>query len=459
MPNLRPEKFINKPVEVISTPRKEHSSSKAKRTFIWLWFGQLVSNLGTQTSLYAIGLWYFSKTQELSDFALVALVVQLARILVLPLLSKRLATWSRKRVMLIANGIGAVCTLALAMLLLRSSSMAPLLAVLSIQAFAAMAEATLILSFSSLIPVLIADKEILVRANGLFATTDSLVLTMAPFLGSWLSGLLGLQGVLSLDGCSFFLALICVLKAPWSSNFVGHSDGIHQWSNLSFLQNWKRFNSLWLTMPLARVIFVISTAVAFSYAATEVLFPAWVAVAFGTKQMAIVLIVAALGYLIGFLAWRQKIGLYWNRVWVIVLLIQSLILMGAGLQIFSDNQLIWFMGLFFFSSGLPIVMSSIQQFWSELVPAEELPEIFALRYIFEWTARLIAFLTVSIAVDNFLTPALHWPHLPFWIQTSLGIGEGRSIAVALGGVGWVLALSIWSQSENIKSRKARAGCS
>ena len=63
-----------------------------------------------------------------------------------------------------------------------------------------------------------------------------------------------------------------------------------------------RVKSLWATVPLARLAMVTSTVVAFSYAATEVLFPAWVAVAFGTKQMAYVLIVAVLGYFLGYLA-------------------------------------------------------------------------------------------------------------------------------------------------------------
>ena len=53
--------------------------------------------------------------------------------------------------MLIANGFGAFCTLALAILLLRETHTTPLAILLFVQGLAAMAEATLILSFSSLI--------------------------------------------------------------------------------------------------------------------------------------------------------------------------------------------------------------------------------------------------------------------------------------------------------------------
>ena len=95
--------------------------------------------------------------------------------------------------------LGSASGLALAWVLLVAPQQAldpPSLApILLIQGVAAIAEATLVLRFSSLIPLLIADGPTLIRANGLFATTDGLVVTMAPFLGTWLVSSLGL-GVL-----------------------------------------------------------------------------------------------------------------------------------------------------------------------------------------------------------------------------------------------------------------------
>jgi hypothetical protein len=77
-----------------------------------------VSNLGTQVSLYGVGLWVFQLQQHLLDFAAVAIVVQLAKILALPLVGPRLPHWRRRRVMVVANGLGALGTLTLAGLLL-----------------------------------------------------------------------------------------------------------------------------------------------------------------------------------------------------------------------------------------------------------------------------------------------------------------------------------------------------
>ena len=92
------------------------------RAFRWLWLGQLISNLGTQCSLYGLGLWSFARQGQLIDFAAVALVVQLSKVAVLPLLGRRLSQWPRRRVLLVANGIEALCTLTLAALLLLPAS-------------------------------------------------------------------------------------------------------------------------------------------------------------------------------------------------------------------------------------------------------------------------------------------------------------------------------------------------
>ena len=56
------------------------------RPFVLLWAAQLVSNLGTQVSLYALGLWLYQRQEQLVTFAAVAIAVQLAKLLVLPLL-------------------------------------------------------------------------------------------------------------------------------------------------------------------------------------------------------------------------------------------------------------------------------------------------------------------------------------------------------------------------------------
>ena len=126
--------------------------------FRYLWGGQLISNLGTQTSLYGIGLWLFAQSGDLLDFGLVAVVVQVARLLALPLLIKYLVKWPPGRLMLVCHSTGALCTALLALLLLGQSAVTlpPLAWILAVQGLAAVGEGILVVRLSSLIPLLIA---------------------------------------------------------------------------------------------------------------------------------------------------------------------------------------------------------------------------------------------------------------------------------------------------------------
>ena len=269
-----------------------------------LWLGQLVSNLGTQASLYGIGLWLFQQQWRVSDFAAVAVAVQLARLAVLPLLGKRLAQWPRRRTMLMANAIGGCVTAGLALLLMLGQQ-PPLPVLLALLAASAAAEAALVLTFSSLITTLVSGKAAQSRAAGLFASSDGLALTLAPFLGAALASLSGLRGLLLLDGLSFLWACLCVLLAPWprgalepvsevaspprsgSGNFGGQLVQLLRDRRLAPLS--------WLGMALVLV-----------YAGCEVLFPAWLLAGMGPARLGLALLVGGLGYGSGVLLWTWR---------------------------------------------------------------------------------------------------------------------------------------------------------
>lgn len=410
--------------------------------FRWLWIGQLISNLGTQCSLYGIGLWSFARQGQLVDFAVVAFVVQLAKISVLPLLGRHLVRWPSWVVMMVANGLGALSTVVLALVLLASGTPSFLL-VLTLLALAAVAEATLVLCFASLIPALVPDPRQLARANGLFVSADGLVLSLAPFAGSALVAQAGLSGVLLLDGISFVIAMACVLKA-WPPGGKRHLlfRAPRQLPSVDDVPVTDlRLRSL-ILHPHVRAVLCVGTAMAFVYAASEVMFPAWVIAGPGQARLAPSLIVGALGYCCGYLFWTRW---FWGRCSISLefsLVAQSLILMGAGLMVFQDWLVFWYGGLLVFSLGLPLALSALQTRWQQLVSVDLLPQMLAQRYRLEWVARLVAFAISAVLVDGVLRPLLGWPHWPVWLISSLGTGPGRNLAVGLGAMGWVLLL-VW----------------
>ena len=422
---------------------------RSSRLFRFLWGGQLISNLGTQASLYGIGLWLFARSGQLLDFGLVAMVVQAARLLALPLFLRVFPDWRPGRLMVLCHAAGAVCTAVLAVVLLGSSdgTPPPLIGVLAIQGVAAIAEAMLVVRLSSLIPLLISNQERLQRANGLFATMDGLVITMAPFLGSWLVASQGLGGVLLLDGISFLCALLSVLVAPWSQA-MEQLDWAEPGTSNQLIppRTWNRLLALWQRSFPARSALVFTALTAFVYASLEVLFPAWIALAYPPQWMGSVLITGSFGYLIGFACWRWRLGRHWRTCLPLTLITQALILMGAGLQVFAHRPVFWFGAVLVFSAALPVVIAALHQAWVALAPRDALPRYFSLRYGCEWATRLCAFFGVPFLVDNGLRPALDWPLWPSWFLASLGTSQGRVMAIAIGGLGWVIVAGLLWQS-------------
>ena len=49
-------------------------------------------------------------------------------------------------------------------------------------------------------------------------------------------------------------------------------------------------------------------------------------------------------------------------------------------------------------------------------------------------------------VDKGLRPALDWHLCPSWLLTSLGTSEGRVMAIAIGGLGWVIVTGLVMES-------------
>ncbi|MEB3275961.1 MAG: MFS transporter [Cyanobacteriota bacterium] len=430
-----------------------------------LWAAQLVSNLGTQVSLYALGLWLYQRQEQLATFAAVAIAVQLAKLAVLPLLGRRLAHWPRRRVMLIANACGSGCTLLLAWHLLRWGGSTPLL--LACIAVAAAAEATLLLCFSSLIPQLVPRQQ-LGAASGLFASCDGAIVMAAPFLGALLAGSGGLVGVLVVDGASSLLAAVCTawvaLPAERRPGPVPSGPSPRQPEPEPLGSGVRAGLAVLWQRPQWRPVLVVNTLVVAVLAAVEVAFPAWVVSALGVGRLSAAMALGGVAYLLGSQLWARRWAgapaARWPLLLRRALLLQGVLLSGAGLVAFEARSgplaLVWFAAVAGFALAVPLVLSSLQALWQQLVPAPQQPRLFAARYSLEAGARLLALLAISVVVDQLLVPAAAWPHWPAWFMASLGSGPGRPTAMALGLLGWALVLPLLGQWRPL-GRIARCG--
>lgn len=399
--------------------------------FLRLWLGQWISNLGTQISLFGLGLWLFKADGQLGSFALVAVIVQLSRLAVMRLLVRRLERWPRRRVMLIANATGAAGTLGLTAVLTQSGGVVSPLAVVPFLALAAAAEAALVLSFSTLIPQLVSLRQ-RGEANGLFATADGLAALVAPFLGALFVAWTGITGLIVLDSCTFLVALGCVVSGRWPGralrplvNPVAAPLEDRASLRLSLTQLWQQ--------PPLRMLLLLGASLMLTFAGAEILFPAWVLqLPAGRSVLAMALGLSGLAYGGGLLLWRcvSARPLLWPSVFRLGLTMQAVVLLGAGVPGITRYRELWFAGVAAFNLAVPLVLASQQNLWQCWVPVAMQPRLFAARYATDWTARLVAVLAVGPLVDRALAPLVD-------VST-----PGRAMAVCLSLLGLLLALML-----------------
>lgn len=173
-------------------------------TYLLVWFGQFVSTFGSGLTTFALGVWVYQQTQSVTQFAVIALVAILPRLLIGPLAGTSVDRWPRRTIMLLSDAIAGAATLAVVLLLaMQLLQVWHLYLVVSITTIAntfqwpAFAAAT-----TQLVP-----PEHLGRANGLGQFSQATALVLAPTLAAALLSVLPLYGVLLIDVLTFGVAL------------------------------------------------------------------------------------------------------------------------------------------------------------------------------------------------------------------------------------------------------------
>lgn len=87
------------------------------RNFVVVWFGQLVSTLGSGLTSFALGVWIYLETGSTTLFAINLLAFTLPSVLLSPFLGSLVDRWDRRWVMIINDAASALTTLMILVLL------------------------------------------------------------------------------------------------------------------------------------------------------------------------------------------------------------------------------------------------------------------------------------------------------------------------------------------------------
>jgi MFS transporter, DHA3 family, macrolide efflux protein len=186
---------------------------KTMRVFLLVWFGQMVSIIGSGLSSFALDVWVYQKTGSVTQFAIAFLFGSIPPLFIIPFAGALADRWNRRYCMIISDLGAGLSMLAIAILLYTNSLQVwhVYIAVAFSSAFGCLQWPAYTAAIPQLVP-----KEYLTRANGLTQLADSTKLLIPPLLGGALLMTIQLQGVLLIDFITFLCAIVTlsIVKFP-----------------------------------------------------------------------------------------------------------------------------------------------------------------------------------------------------------------------------------------------------
>lgn len=247
-------------MENVNIPNPSPVPEKWKARFFTMWAGQAVSLIGSSLVQFALVWWITRTTGSATVLATASLIAILPRVILAPFAGAWVDRLNRKVVMIIADSLIALATLALLILFaIGRESLAAVYIILLIRA----AGSTFHSPAESASIALMVPKEQLARIAGLNQTLNGVLNIISPPLGALLIGLLPMQGVLAVDIVTAVIAvgILFFIAIPQPPRQTAQANGTAP--KTSFRQDFREGWTYILSWPGLLAVIVIATLINF----------------------------------------------------------------------------------------------------------------------------------------------------------------------------------------------------
>jgi DHA3 family macrolide efflux protein-like MFS transporter len=409
-------------------------------SFLIIWFGQVVSRLGSGFTGFALGVWVYRRTGSVTQLALISFFTLAPAVLMSPFAGALVDRWDRRRAMLLSDSGAGASSLALALLFFggRLETWHICLVV----AVSSLFQSLQWPAFSAATTLLV-GKQNLGRANGLNQMGQAAAQIAAPVLAGALVGRIGVPGIILVDAATFLFAVATLLAvriprpevsaegAAGRGSLV--SEAAYGWTYLTRRPGLLTLLGLFATVNFSvGMLTVLITPLVLSFASAGTL---------GT-----VLSIASSGLLVGGLAMAAWGGPA-RRMHVIfaALLMQALVLFLGGAR--ASAPLIT-AAAFLYLLGFPIINACSQAIWQTKVAPDVQGRVFAMRQMIALSCMPLAQLAAGPLADFVFKPLLAaGGPLAGSLGRIMGVGPGRGIGLllmALGIANLLVLAAAWS---------------
>ncbi|NWF70050.1 MAG: MFS transporter [Chloroflexi bacterium] len=404
------------------------------RTFYWIVITQTLSMVGSQMSSFAVGIWVYGQTGNVTPLALVALFSTLPLLVAQGFAGVLADRYDRRLIMALADTGQAIATV---LLLLSFASgqfqLWHLYAVSFIQAVFRVFQSP---AFGASVTMLVPDEQ-RERANAIMQLMDPAAGLIAPAVAGLLYAAIGVTGVIAIDLLTFVIAVgvMLALRIPRPPQTA---EGRKAKGSLLYEMT-VGFRYVWQHKPLL-VLLLFAAGLNFLLNGMGVLNTAYVLARTENNEAALGVLMSVLSA--GGIAGAIFIGAWGGTRPRIHTIMPALILVGVTVMIFGMARHPVLMGVCLFVAMfmVPLANVSLISMMQTKVAPDLQGRVFAFFGQIAMMATPLAFLLVGPAADQVFEPAVGqagWDAVAPLVGSSVGAGMGLMIVIA--GLGVLLA--------------------
>ncbi len=376
-------------------------TQRSFRTFLTMWFGQLVSSLGTGMTRFALLIWAYQQTGEATTLALLGFFAWFPYLLISPIAGVWVDRLDRKRILILADLASGLTTIFVFTLFLMGDL--AIWHIYLLEGLTSIFDAFQYPAYGASVSLLL-DKQQYSRANGLRSLAYNGTQIAAPLLGGALLPWLGIGGVMVIDIVTFAVAMICFafVRIPSAHAATTEHPNRPFWQDLQF-----GFRFIFARRGLLGLM-IIFMGIEFCAALTYFsVLPALILARSGGNEVALGMVQAALGgggVLGGILVsvWglpRRKIHAVCGLCGVSFLLGDFLFATGRTLPAWITAALVAAVFIPFISSGYITV-------WQLKVHPALQGRVLAVADMFRTLPKPVGYLIAGPLADRILEPAM-----------------------------------------------------
>ncbi|MEM8611842.1 MAG: MFS transporter [Cyanobacteria bacterium P01_H01_bin.105] len=391
------------------------------RTFTLIWFGQLVSAIGSRMTFFALTLWAWEATGSATALALVGLFFQLPQIPTTLFAGVIIDRFNRKTLMLLGDAVTAVATLVVGGLYMTGQ-----LAIWHLYLVAMLAggfSQLQILTYQASLS-LIVPKQHYTRAGSMGAMVHYGSQIVGPALAGILYPIIGLSGIVGIDFATFMVAFVTLLAAsiPHPPKVTPSSESWTRQLTFGFRYVWQR--------PSLKALLLLTILFTFAHDCGAALQSPMILARTQGSPLAVASISAAagmggvIGAIILTLWGGPKRRIYGLLVGYIGAGVSKLVFgLGRSLPVWVPAQVCS-------SLNFPMIGSCRSALWMDKIASECQGRVFAANALVTQLVSAIAILLAGPLADRYLEPAMvRDSMLAAWLGPIFGRGAGSGMAV------------------------------